>query len=100
MLDAFEIITTSGVVLWSRSYADIGASLVNDFIHAVFIQDQPTSSSNAPYRSQGKTIKWTTAKDLGLVFVVLSPLLPCSLHANPAGRLPVAPSNLVDRQAA
>jgi signal recognition particle receptor subunit alpha len=69
MLDGFEIITTSGVVLWSRSYADIGASLVNDFIHAVFIQDQP-ASSNATYRSQGKTIKWTTAKDLGLVFVV------------------------------
>jgi hypothetical protein len=78
MLDAFEIITTSGVVLWSRSYADIGASLVNDFIHAVFIQDQLATSSNAPYRSQGKTIKWTTAKDLGLVFVVRLPALPAS----------------------
>jgi hypothetical protein len=78
MLDAFEIISTSGVVLWSRSYADISASLVNDFIHAVFIQDQLAASPNAPYRSQGKTVKWTTAQDLGLVFVVSLSLLPAS----------------------
>ncbi|KAK7750011.1 hypothetical protein SLS62_008002 [Diatrype stigma] len=70
MLDTFEILTTSGVVLWSRSYAPINPSLINNFIADVFIEekavaagakaDQPTSS-NPPYKADQHTLKWTFA---------------------------------------
>jgi signal recognition particle receptor subunit alpha len=70
MLDAFEIITTSGVVLWSKSYVDIGSSLINDFLQYAFIEERADTSSSPSYKKDGRTIKWTTAKDLGLIFVV------------------------------
>lgn len=76
MLDAFEIVTTSGVVLWSKSYVPVGATLINSLIKDVFIEEKAASSSadsDAPkpvYRKDGYTLKWTTAKDLGLIFVV------------------------------
>jgi signal recognition particle receptor subunit alpha len=70
MLDAFEIITTSGVVLWSKSYVDISSSVVNDFLRHAFIEERINPTSSPSYRKNGKTIKWTTAKDLGLIFVV------------------------------
>lgn len=79
MLDTFEIITTSGVVLWSKSYAPVGASLINNLIKYVFIEEKASGSSvgdNAAskptYQRDGYTLKWTTAKDLGLIFVVCS----------------------------
>ena len=37
MLDTFEILTTSGVVLWSRTYAPVNPSVINNFIADVFI---------------------------------------------------------------
>lgn len=71
MLDAFEIITTSGVVLWSKSYAPIGAGLINSLIRDVFIEEKGDNATQKPtYTKDGFTLKWTTAKDLGLVFVV------------------------------
>jgi Signal recognition particle, alpha subunit, N-terminal len=70
MLDAFEIITTSGVVLWSKSYVDIGSSVVNDFLQYAFIEERANPSASSSYKKDGKTVKWTTAKDLGLIFVV------------------------------
>lgn len=79
MLDTFEILTTSGVVLWSRTFAPISSSIVNNFITDVFIEekaamagtkdDQPTAS-NPPYKSDQHTIKWTFVKELGIIFVV------------------------------
>ena len=80
MLDAFEILTTSGVVLWSRSYTSISPSIINNFISDVFIEEKSkaTSSSgganfaatNQPYRSEQHTLKWTLVKELGIIFVV------------------------------
>ena len=76
MLDAFEIITTSGVVLWSKSYVPVGATLINSLIKDVFIEEKAASSSadsdipKPVYRKDGYTLKWTTVKDLGLIFVV------------------------------
>lgn len=77
MLDAFEIITTSGVVLWSKSYVPVGATLINNLIKDVFIEEKAASSAaendtspKPAYRKDGYTLKWTTAKDLGLIFVV------------------------------
>ncbi|KAH8662331.1 signal sequence receptor alpha subunit [Xylariales sp. PMI_506] len=80
MLDTFEILTTSGVVLWSRSYAPVNPSIINNFITDVFIEekgaaagakdDQPTAS-NTPYKSEQHTLKWTFSKELGVIFVAV-----------------------------
>jgi signal recognition particle receptor subunit alpha len=76
MLDGFEIITTSGVVLWSKSYVPIRASLISSLIRDVFVEENasalpdPSAVQKPTYRKDGYTLKWTTAKDLGLIFVV------------------------------
>ena len=80
MLDGFEVLTTSGVVLWSRSYTLINSSIINGFIKDVFIEERVISGAGAnvdvpaaknPSYSRGQyTLKWATVKDLGLIFVV------------------------------
>lgn len=82
MLDGFEILTTSGVVLWSRSYVPVNSSLVNGFIKDVFIEekafpggtaavaDNDSAAKNPPYKKDQYTLKWSSVKDLGLIFVV------------------------------
>lgn len=87
MLDSFEIITTSGVVLWSRSYATVNSSVINALIRDVFIEEKVLSGAsvgddvsaerNPAYKRDQYTLKWTTGKDLGLMFVV------CSAFAHP-----------------
>ncbi|PVI06036.1 P-loop containing nucleoside triphosphate hydrolase protein [Periconia macrospinosa] len=76
MLDTFEILTTSGVVLWSRAYVPVGANIINSLIRDVFIEEriQPQSEdagSKPTYRKDGYTVKWTSEKDLGLIFVAV-----------------------------
>lgn len=76
MLDTFEIVTTSGVVLWSRTYAPVGASVINSLIRDVFIEERtlphPDDGGSKPtYKKDGYTVKWTQAKDLGLIFVAV-----------------------------
>jgi hypothetical protein len=80
MLDTFEILTTSGVVLWSRSYTAISPAIINGLITNVFIEertlpgagiaDDISAAKNPPYRHDQHTLKWTTVKELGLIFVV------------------------------
>ena len=80
MLDGFEILTTSGVVLWSKSYAPVSSSIINGFIKDVFIEekvlpgasvaDDASAAHNPTYKKDQYTIKWATVKDLGLIFVV------------------------------
>jgi signal recognition particle receptor subunit alpha len=79
MLDAFEILTTSGVVLWSKSYVPVSANIINSLIADVLIEERITpnaggddlsASRNPPYKKDQYILKWTTAKDLGLIFVV------------------------------
>jgi len=80
MLDSFEILTTSGVVLWSKSYVPVSSNIINALISDVFIEEKVPSgnkagddnraSRNPPYKKEKYTLKWTTAKDLGLIFVV------------------------------
>ncbi len=82
MLDAFEILTTSGVVLWSRTYTAISPAIINGLITNVFIEerslpgagiaDDKSASQNPPYKHDQHTLKWTTVKELGLIFVVCS----------------------------
>lgn len=76
MLEAFEILTTSGVVLWSKSYAPVGPHIVNSLINDVFIEEKvrpqnPATSGASPiYRKEKYTLKWKRAKDFNLIFVV------------------------------
>jgi signal recognition particle receptor subunit alpha len=82
MLDSFEIVSTSGVVLWSKHYVPVGAHVIDSFVKDVFIEERiPGASKSAgdaeqkpTYKKEGYTLKWTTAKDLGLIFVVCVPL--------------------------
>ena len=86
MLDSFEILTTSGVVLWSRSYDSVSPNIINGLIRDVFIEEKvlPGASvaneasviRNPPYKKEKYTLKWTSVKDLGLIFVVCGPRLP------------------------
>ncbi|KAL9080334.1 MAG: hypothetical protein Q9157_000862 [Trypethelium eluteriae] len=80
MLDSFEILTTSGVVLWSKTYVPVSSRIVNSLINDVFIEERisPTAGGedaaaarNPPYKKEKYTLKWTTAKDFGLIFVSL-----------------------------
>lgn len=80
MLDGFEILTTSGVVLWSKSYAPVSSSIINGFIKDVFIEekvlpgasaaDDTSVTQNPLYKRDQYTLKWASVKDLGLIFVV------------------------------
>jgi signal recognition particle receptor subunit alpha len=75
MLDAFEIVTTSGVVLWRKHYAPLPANVINGLINDVFIEERQKpgaqeGTSSAPYRKDKYILRFTTAKDVGLIFVV------------------------------
>ncbi|OTB03993.1 hypothetical protein M426DRAFT_23310 [Hypoxylon sp. CI-4A] len=80
MLDTFEILTTSGVVLWSRTYVQISPSIINNFIADVFIEekgvapgakDTQSASNNPPYKADQHTLKWAISKELGIIFVAV-----------------------------
>ena len=80
MLDSFEILSTSGVVLWSKTYVPVGANIINSLIRDVFIEERSGHSAEDAvqkpvYKKEGYTMKWTTAKDLGLIFVACVSLL-------------------------
>ncbi|KAI5464584.1 signal recognition particle, alpha subunit, N-terminal-domain-containing protein [Mariannaea sp. PMI_226] len=80
MLDSFEIVTTSGVVVWSRSFSPISPSVINNFIADTFIEERggfsaiaesKSTASNPPYKSDQHTLKWTLVKELGVIFVAV-----------------------------
>ncbi|KAK3363330.1 signal recognition particle, alpha subunit, N-terminal-domain-containing protein [Lasiosphaeria hispida] len=80
MLDTFEILTTSGVVLWSRTYAHVSPSVVNNFIADVFIEeksavvgakDGASAAANPLYKYDQHTLRWTFEKELGIIFVAV-----------------------------
>ncbi|KAI8682876.1 SRP54 domain-containing protein [Fusarium sp. Ph1] len=80
MLDSFEILTTSGVVVWSRTYTPINPSIINNFIADTFIEeksgavalsDSRSAANNPAYRSDQHTLKWTLVKELGVIFVAV-----------------------------
>jgi hypothetical protein len=62
-------------VLWRRSYAPVSTNVVNSLINDVFVEERQKSGAqetavNPPYKKDKYTLKWTVAKDVGLVFVV------------------------------
>lgn len=86
MLDTFEILTTSGVVLWSRSYTKVSPSVINNFIADVFIEEKngatgtnnESAAVNPPYKYDQHTLRWTFNKELGVIFVVCCDPCDCS----------------------
>lgn len=109
MLDSFEILTTSGVVLWSKSYAPVGAHIINGLINDVFIEEKvrpqvPTVDGGLSpvYKKEKYTLKWKRVRELGLIFVVSMKLpfrylTPMLTSATVPGRLPVPASSQLDR---
>ncbi|QSZ36682.1 hypothetical protein DSL72_006563 [Monilinia vaccinii-corymbosi] len=81
MLDTFEILTTSGIVLWSKQFSPVGPAVINSLITNVFIEertlpgagvaDDVSAARNPPFKHDQHTLKWTTCKELGLIFVVV-----------------------------
>ncbi|KAM3415864.1 hypothetical protein BST61_g9367 [Cercospora zeina] len=76
MLDAFEIVTTSGIVLWRKHHAPLSPSVINSLINDVFIEERQKPAggdggAHAPYRKDRYTLKYTTLKDAGLIFVAV-----------------------------
>lgn len=77
MLDSFEVLSTSGVVLWSKTYAPVPPKTIDALIREVFIEERnvATDDQNAAqkptFKRDNYTLKWTTAKDFGLVFVAV-----------------------------
>ncbi|KAA8569566.1 hypothetical protein EYC84_001179 [Monilinia fructicola] len=81
MLDTFEILTTSGVVLWSKQFSPVSPAVINSLITNVFIEertlpgagvaDDVSAARNPPFKHDQHTLKWTTCKELGLIFVVV-----------------------------
>ncbi|KAM3075857.1 hypothetical protein ACMFMG_006622 [Clarireedia jacksonii] len=81
MLDTFEILTTSGVVVWSKQFSPVSPAVINSLITNVFIEertlpgagvtDDISAAKNPPYRHDQHTLKWTTCKELGLIFVAV-----------------------------
>jgi signal recognition particle receptor subunit alpha len=107
MLEAFEILTTSGVVLWSKSYAPVGPHIVNSLINDVFIEERvrpqnPGASGASPtFKKEKYTLKWKRVKDFNLIFVVrllrrLNVLTGLTLNRR-IGCLPISTSPRMDR---
>ncbi|KAJ5109952.1 Signal recognition particle receptor subunit alpha [Penicillium argentinense] len=77
MLEAFEVLTTSGVVLWSKSYAPVGAHVINSLINDVFIEEKvvPQSASGTGvspvFKKEKYTLKWRRNKEFNLIFVAV-----------------------------
>jgi signal recognition particle receptor subunit alpha len=71
-LDSFEVLTTSGILLWSKKYSPVNASVVNNFISDVLVEERVQPGSDGKwYKKDSYTLKWTTANDLGLIFVAV-----------------------------
>ena len=86
MLDAFEILTTSGIVLWRRHYTpDFSPHVINNLVSDVLIEEKRDLKGSQEgeaksYRKDRYTLKWTTAKDVGLCFVVRPVLFSRNSH--------------------
>ncbi|KAJ5100532.1 Signal recognition particle receptor subunit alpha [Penicillium angulare] len=77
MLEAFEVVTTSGVVLWSKSYAPVGSHVINSLINDVFIEEKVVPQGNAAtgaspiFKKEKYTLKWKQVKEFNLIFVAV-----------------------------
>jgi len=107
MLDSFEVVSTSGVVLWSKKYAPVNPAVINALISDMFIEGRVQSGSDGKwFKKDSYTLKWRTANDLGLIFIVSlilalpSPVFLCEedLFNWNIGRLFLAFASHLDRR--
>jgi hypothetical protein len=108
-LDSFEIITASGILLWSKKYAPVNPSVVNSFISDVLIEGRVQPGTDGKYyKKDSYTLKWTTANDFGLIFIVricprdlflIEKTMLTSISFLFSGCLPIAFATHLDRRA-
>ncbi|KAK9447384.1 SRP54-type protein [Limtongia smithiae] len=82
MIDYFSVFTTGGIVLWQQVYQPVSATMLDALVTDAFIEDRkkkakPAAPTDASAPSAASltldryTIRWTTANDLGLIFVTV-----------------------------
>lgn len=67
MIDFFYIFTTTGLVLWSKTFCEVKGSPVNSLIKNVLLAQRTNEKS---YIEDAYVLKWCLNNDLGIVFVV------------------------------
>jgi signal recognition particle receptor subunit alpha len=84
-LDEISISTSSGLVLWTKSYGSVANSkdqgaAISSLVQQVLLNDSNSSSQQAAsagecsrYDKDSQSLMWTLANDLGLIFVVVWP---------------------------
>lgn len=67
MIDFFYIFTTTGLVLWSKSFCEVSGNPVSNLIKNVLLAQRTNEKSyiEGPY-----LLKWCFNNDLGIIFVV------------------------------
>lgn len=68
MIDQFCIFTTTGLILWSKTFCELSGKPVNKMIKEMILAERSNEKKfiEGPYMLQ-----WTLNNDLGLVFVVV-----------------------------
>ncbi|KAK8801309.1 hypothetical protein JH06_4148 [Blastocystis sp. subtype 4] len=68
MIDYFCIFTTTGLILWSKSFCELTGNPVNKMVKEMILAERSNEKqfTDGPYM-----LKWTLSNDLGLVFVVV-----------------------------
>lgn len=79
MLDSFNIVTTGGEVVWSRTLTPVNHAIINNFITDVFIEEKAefatarngqSSALNPAYKSGQHTLRYAFVKEFGVMFIV------------------------------
>ncbi|KAH6697549.1 SRP54-type protein [Plectosphaerella plurivora] len=80
MLDSFNIVTTGGEVLWSRTLTPVNQAIINNFITDVFIEEKSeyasarngqSSALNPPYKSGQHMLRYAFVKEFGVMFIAV-----------------------------
>ena len=68
MLDLACIFTTGGVLLFYKTFCELGLDSINDFIRQTILQDKIYDTMT---KIGGRTYKWTFDTELGIVFLFI-----------------------------
>ena len=68
MIDLFCIFTTTGLVLWSKSFCELKGTTINKLIKDVILVER---TNEKVFYDDQYALKWSFNNDLGLVFVVV-----------------------------
>lgn len=68
MIDLFCIFTTTGLVLWSKSFCELKGTPINKLIKDVILVER---TNEKVFYDDQYALKWSFNNDLGLVFVVV-----------------------------